>query len=113
MKIKDIILIFLGACVIGLLVILFTRKNSNELIAAKDETIKAIQRERDSYIEQKENINADLVRYRERDSILNQLFLQNQKLHEEFEKELKNIPANIKRIADNDDAIRAAFKDFN
>lgn len=113
MKVKDIALIFLAVCVAGLLILLFTRNNNNDLIKAKDETIKAIQRERDAYIEMRDKESENIAEHRKKDSILHELYLSNQKIHESFEKELKDIPANIKRIAGNDDSIIAAFKNFN
>lgn len=113
MKIKDIALMFLGLCVAVLIFFLFRKNNKDEVVKAKDETIKAIQRERDAYKDFADSERENLEQHRIKDSLLNQLYLDNQKIHEEFEKELKDIPVNIRRIATNDDSILARFKNFN
>lgn len=113
MKLKDVALIFLGLCVAALVFFLFRKNSKDEVIKAQDQTIKAIQRERDAYIDISERERENLEQHRIKDSILNQIYLDNQKIHEEFEKELKDIPVNIRRIAGNDDSITARFKNFN
>lgn len=113
MKLKDVALIFLGLCVAVLVFFLFRKRSNEDVVRAKDETIKAIQRERDAYKDMSDRERESIEQHRIKDSILNQIYLDNQKIHEEFEKELKDIPVNIRRIAGNDDSITARFKNFN
>ena len=77
-----------------------------ELIAAKDETIISISRERDTYRQWKDEQTAEL---QVKDSILVSAFQKNQSTYKPIYEDLKNIPLRIVRISGNDDSIRAAF----
>lgn len=99
----------LGIAVIILLISLFTsyRDRGNDyykdLIKAKDETIKAIQEQRDIYKEVNERTNQILVEHEKKDSILYQ---QSKQLVIRYEK----IPVYINSL--DRDGLRAAFSNY-
>src|SRR5687768_13689478 len=94
--IKYSIIAVLVIAVIVLLVSLFTKKRSDEsykeLIKAKDETIKAIQRERDAYIEIK-------AEYKKQDSLLQLILVENKNKLKVNEKKLKDIPVTVVNLS--------------
>lgn len=106
-----------GILLIILIVTLFRATNKTddslykELIAAKDETIKA----KDELIAEKLNQNIELDKtiseLKARDSVLTERYLQNQIIYKKLDAQLKNIPARISAIAGNDDDIRRAFSE--
>jgi hypothetical protein len=94
--IKYSIIAVLGIAVIVLLISLFTKKKSDdnykEVIKAKDETIKAIQRERDAYIEIK-------AEYKKQDSLLQLILLENKNKLKANDKKLKDIPVTVTNLS--------------
>lgn len=76
---------------------------TDSLLAAKEQVIEAknqANQEKDKSIAQ----------HNRQDSILNQIYLLNQKNYKTIDEKLKNVPVSIARIANNDDSVRAAYR---
>lgn len=97
-KIKYAVIAGLVLIVVLLLVSLFSGKGSTdnstykELIKAKDETIKAIQGERDAYILLTQEKDKSIAVSERKDSVLLQTIINNQAKYTANEKRYQNIP---------------------
>lgn len=105
------------ALVIGIILVIsiftgFHKKDppvNEQVIAAKDETIAVLKEQRTHLLEDNQKSDETIRLLEDRDSALQQHYLQNQIIYKQLDAQLKNIPADIARIAHNDDSIRAAF----
>jgi hypothetical protein len=116
---KKIIVILSVVTIISIVILLITLfkgsrpvTDHSEVIAAKDETIKAIAGERDAWRTAKEEQKIVFQQQFARDSVLALHYLNNQKIYTQIDEKINSIPAYINRISGNDDSIRAAFSGF-
>lgn len=109
------------AAVVGVLVIIQLvtifrpRKevSTNEaVIKAKDETIKAIQGEREAYKIMANDKANTINMLQQKDSVLIVQLSKTQPIYKRIDEKINSIPAYINRIASNDDSIKRAFAEF-
>lgn len=102
---------------LGGLFILFTFINKQksgidykELINAKDETIKVLQDQRPIFEQHIEELKGFIDDHRRNDSLLATQITTNKQTIKQVDDKIKNIPARIAAIADNNDSLRHAIK---
>lgn len=83
-----------------------------ELIEAKDETIRVLQAQRPIYERQIEELRNMISDHKKKDSLLVIQINQTKQSIRNVDERLKNIPANISRIADNNDSLRVAISNL-
>lgn len=114
-------ILLIVAAIIAIFLILSYFKKGNEglsekdkaILAAKDETIKATQAERDAYKLMADNERNSKDQLRIADSIsLANLYRSQQLFQQTINEKLRNIPISISHIANNDDSIRLYFARF-
>jgi hypothetical protein len=108
-KIKDGLIIALALIVILLLIKVLKGSGAGdvdkdlektmELVRAKDETIKAVQRERDAYILMNQEKDKSIAAHEQIDSVLRQALIDNQKKYQVNEKKSADV---VKHVSDLD-----------
>lgn len=113
-KANKILIGVAAALLIAVVILLVSLSRSNssshsDLIKSKNETIQAKEELITEIKAQNHLLDERIALLRDRDSIINAHYSQNQKVYQNLYEQLKNIPDRIVRIANNDDSIRAAF----
>lgn len=110
---KNIIIILLAVAVAVLAFFLFNRGGSDnyrDVLKAKDETIAAIQRERDALLQAREDLTRAIEANRRKDSALQVLYLANRKNITANEAKYKDIAAHVRGLSK--DSLRRAIYDY-
>jgi len=94
----------------------FRNKGDNssykDVVAAKDESIKILKEQRDMYLPVIEQLNKSIDAHEKKDSVLNELFISNQKKYKANDAKLSDISNRINRISGNNDSLRRAIADL-
>lgn len=103
------IILLLVFCVTGTLYISSIFRKSPPVATTPPEVIKAFDQEREAWKRLADEKDKTVSFILKQDSLKEVFFNQHQKIYTQLNDQLKNIPARIARIANNDDSIRAAF----
>lgn len=111
--------IIIGVLALAAIIIFFTFFNNRstgidykELIKAKDETIKVLQDQRPIFEKHIEELKVLISDYQKNDSLLITQIIANKQTIKQVDERLKNIPARIAAIANNNDSLRRAIADL-